>query len=276
MAKNKNLEQRVAELIESLPPMPANVERLLLAAARHAGPEVEQQLVHDDPGLCFELLHLANSSCSDGCKLVETIPDAVDRVSLELLAQVIGAKYTRQIIEKHFAPMADLEAYFDHSQDISTGCHILAQTTGVDTHQREMLAVAGLIHDIGRLVIMLSANRLSAPLMGTSWDKMATITDDERNLLGMNHCDVGAELCRKWNFSPTLQEGVLRHHTPLRGEDFSFPGAMIFVAHFVTVSDFTGQTLVAMLPPELMDNLGVTPELFEQAQVSCRSRRGEP
>jgi HD-like signal output (HDOD) protein len=273
MATDGNLERRVADLIESLPPMPANLDRLLLAAVRHEGNQAVRRLVRDDPGLCFELLHLANSSCFAGGGAVETIADAVDRVGIEPLAQMVGVRYVQQVIEEHFAPMADLQRYFDHSRDISACCLILAQVTGLDPHRREMYRVAGLIHDIGRLVIMLSADRGSEALMGTSWDRMSMVVDDERKLLGMDHSMVGAELCGKWRFSPTLYEGVLRHHTPLLEEDFSHPGAIIFVAHFVSLSDFTGQTLTRMLPPVVLEKLGLTAELFDQARARCRGPR---
>ncbi len=265
------IEQKVAGLIEGLPPMPGTVERLLSAAARHEGPAAEKRLVRDDPSLCFELFHMANSTCYDGLGQVETVYEAVDRVGLEPLSQSVGVRYAQHVIEENFAQMKDIRSYRDHSRDISLGCRVLALATNASGHQREMLRAVGLIHDIGRLMIMLSADRLGAPLMGTSWDKMTTVTDSEQALLGMNHCDVGARVCRKWNFSPLLAEGVLRHHTPLLDGNFSYPGAIIFLAHFATVSDFTGETLAAILPPELLGNLGLTIDRFVRAQAVCLS-----
>lgn len=274
MPNGESLEHKVAELIESLPPMPATVDRLLAAAIARDGAEVQKQLVREDPVLCFELLHVANSSCFDGPERVETISAAIDRVGLEPLAQWVGVKHTAQVLEDRFASLTDLDGYFAHSQEVSNGCRVLAKVTGMDTHRQEMFRVAGLIHDIGRLVILLSANRLNEPLMGTTWDKMATIVGDEQTILGMNHCDIGAALCRKWNFSPTLHEGVLRHHSPLLDGQFSYPGAMIFVAHFVSMSDFTGQTLMNMFPHELLEKLGLDEVRFDEARSFCLPRPG--
>lgn len=270
MNQPADLEQRVADLIANLPPMPENVDRLLAAARADSQTDAGRHLLRDDPSLCFELMHLASTDCYDGRGPIETIDEAVARVGLEPLAEWVGVRQVQKTVEDHFEKLKDLPAYVTHSQDISSCCRLLAGVTGLDAHRREMFRVAGLIHDIGRLVIMLSADRLGAPLMGTSWDQMATIADDEHELLGMNHCDVGADLCRKWNLSPTLEQGVLRHHTPLVDDDFSYVGAMIFVAHFVSVSDFTGQMLEKMLPPEVLGKLALTPGRFEQAQAACR------
>jgi len=69
-----------------------------------------------------------------------------------------------------------------------------------------------------------------------------------------------------------MQELVLRHHTPLLGDDFSFPGAIVFLAHFVSSSDFTGQMLSCMLPMELLEAMDLTVADFEMAQKEYSSR----
>jgi hypothetical protein len=92
-------------------------------------------------------------------------------------------------------------------------------------------------------------------------------------VLGMDHCAVGMEICNRWNFSPLLQQGVLRHHSPLIDDDFNLLGAVIFVAHFVTCSDFTGQMLSTMLPAELLDRLNLRAADFEKARLEHLSRR---
>ena len=72
---------------------------------------------------------------------------------------------------------------------------------------------------------------------------MLSIVHEEREILGMDRCIVGEQICKKWSFSSFMQEGILRHHTPLLDDDFSYLGAIIFLAHFVTNSDFTGEMI---------------------------------
>jgi HD-like signal output (HDOD) protein len=104
---------------------------------------------------------------------------------------------------------------------------------------------------------------------------METIVDEERKLLGLDHCRVGMQLCKKWNFSALLQQAVLRHHSPLLDSDFDHLGAIIFTAHFVACSDFTGDTLAAMLPYELLDRMNLTPEGFNRTQQIYFARMTE-
>ena len=267
MEEQEELARKVAELIQKLPPTPDNINRLM-ADEIDSGQEYTEVLglIENDPGLCADLLHLAGDSCYKSSENVETIDDAVQEIGIQPLVQFIGVSYAKQTIQKEFAPLKHLNQYFQHSQEISLSCRIMAEVLDMPKHQREMYAVIGLIHDIGRLVIMLASNRRSVPLMGTSWDEMISIVHNEKEVLGMNHCDVGMQLCSKWNFSPLLNEGVLRHHTPLLGDDFSPLGAVIFVSHFVALSDFTGQMLVERLPSELLNRLNLSGNAFQKAQ----------
>ena len=160
-----------------------------------------------------------------------------------------------------------MEEHLAHAQDISLSCRILAEIAGLDEHTCSMYTVAGLIHDMGRLVMASASDRACASLLGTSWYELSHIVTEEREFLGLDHCAVGMEVTQKWNFSPILQEGILRHHSPVReGDCFSTPGAFIFLAHFVSVSDLTGDILARTFPPEVFEKLGLKPDDFNEAR----------
>jgi len=74
------------------------------------------------------------------------------------------------------------------------------------------------------------------------------------------------ELSRKWRFPDSMRDGILRHHSPLIHTDFSYPGAVIFAAHFVTMSDFTGEIIAEMLGSKFLDRLEVNHRDLERAQ----------
>ena len=276
MDSQENFESKVAELIHRLPPMPGNIERILFAANnQQEDDETLLELVKRDPGLCADLLHLANTFSSRPKGHDETIEEAVNSVGIKPLIQLIGVWYAKRIIQEEFSALEHLDEYFRHSQEISLACRILSEVTNLPEHDCEVSSIAGLIHDMGRLAIMLASNRLTAPLMGTQWSMMESIVDDERKLLGMNHCQIGMQICKQWNYSSLLQDAVLRHHCPLIDGDFNLLGAVIFTAHFLACSDFTGQMLSAMLPVELLENLNLTLADFKEAKEEYSSRMGE-
>ncbi len=274
MESQKDFESKVTEFIHRLPPMPGNVEDLLTAAnIQNQDDETLLALVNQDPGLCADLLHLANTFSIRPEGHNDTVEEAVSSVGIKPLIQLIGVWYAKDIIVTEFACLDHLDDYFRHSQETSLACRVLSEFLGAAEHDCQVASVAGLIHDMGRLAIILLSNRLTAPLLGTQWSMMKTIVDDERKLFGMDHCRVGMQLCKKWNFSALLQEVVLRHHCPLFDDNFSYLAAIIFTAHFVACSDFTGETLSSMLPDELLGRLNLTAENFNKTQQIYFSRK---
>jgi len=273
MESGKRLEILVAELIDRLPPMPVNIDYLLHEVGDdflHKNELIE--IVKHDPGLCVDLLHIANDLYGIANERIETVEKAVEEAGVFPLIQVVGILYSQNIIKREFSSIQHIDEYFKHSLDISLGCRVLSEVNGLKEYSREVLATAGLIHDIGRLIIILASNQTTAHLLGTPWNKMKTIVHEEREILGMDHCIVGEQICKKWSFSLYMQEGILRHHTPLIEDDFSYLGAMIFLAHFVTNSDFTGEMLSRVLPIELCERLDFDINDFETARNEYKSR----
>jgi HD-like signal output (HDOD) protein len=274
MKSDRKLETQVVELVHRLPPMPQHVDSLLRSAVQNSRTEEKLiELAGQDPGLCAELLHMANTCGSTPGRQIDTIAEAVESVGSATVVQLVGVWYVNGIIQDQFSSLQHLAEYFQHSQDISLGCSILSDVSGLEQYGREALAVAGLIHDIGRLVMLLAADRTTAHLIGTPWDKMTSMVRDERELLGMDHCLVGQQICRKWSFAPYVQEGVLRHHSPLIEDDLSYLGGIIFLTHFVTCSDFTGEMLSRVLPIDLCDRLGLARDDIQKAREQYLSRR---
>jgi HD-like signal output (HDOD) protein len=276
MESQKDFEDKVTQFIHRLPPMPGNVGELLNAAnVQDMDDDELLAFVKKDPGLCADLLHLANTFSIRPEGHDNTIEEAVSSVGIKPLIQLIGVWYARNIIAQEFNMLDHLEDYFQHSQEISLACRTMSEILEADEHDCQVAYVAGLIHDMGRLAIILLSNKATAPLLGTPCAMMNTIVDDERKLLGLDHCRVGMQLCKKWNFSPLLQQAVLRHHSPLIDSDFDYMGAIIFICHFVACSDFTGETLAAMLPCGLLDRLKLTPEGFVNIQQIYFERKVE-
>ena len=266
------LARQITELVDRLPLFPHNIDELLTTAVKPTEDNKEiLRLIESDPDLSAELLQVARSYYGTVAE-INTIEDAVSQVGLRALVQLIGISYARNAIFEEFNSLKYLSEYIDHSEDISTSCRILAEISGVPQDELEIYTVAGLIHDVGRLAIMVANNRTSAHVLGTLWDKMASVIHDEKATLGTDHCDIGMRICRKWNFSSIVQDGVLRHHSPLYDSEFSFAGALIFVSHFLSVSDPSGEILSSLMASEVLNKLALTSSDFDKARDIYKSR----
>ncbi len=275
MKKKQEFGRKIIELVDGLPIFPHEIDKLLAAALKPSEERGEiLRLMEKEPEARKELLELTRSYYATD-EEIETTEEAVERFGVQNLVQLIGLLYARRAIQEEFASLRYLNEYFDHSENISIGCHILAEHTGASREQVQLYTVSGLIHDIGRLAIMVARNRTSAHVLGTLWDKMASVVYDEEASVGTNHCEVGMRICRKWKFSPIIQEGVLRHHSPIVDSDFSIPGAIIFVSHFLSASDPSGDIVSSLSAGEVLSKLGLTRGDFDKSRYIYKSRTGD-
>jgi len=270
--RKEELGLKITKLVDRLPLFPHNIDELLTIAVKPTEDNKEiLRLIESDSDLSAELLQVARSYYGTVAEF-KTIEDAVNQVGLQALVQLIGISYARNAIKEEFNSLKYLSEYIDHSEDISMSCRILAEISGIPKDELEIYTLAGQIHDVGRLAIMVASNRTSAHVLGTLWDKMASVIHDEKTILGTDHCDIGMRICQKWNFSSIIQEGVLRHHNPLYDSEFSFAGALIFVSHFLSVSDPSGEILSSLIASEVLNKLALTSSDFDKARDMYKSR----
>jgi HD-like signal output (HDOD) protein len=270
--KRQKVSRKITQLVDDLPLFPTDINQLLTAAVKPGedGTEI-LRLIESDSKLRSELLVLARSYFGAPGDF-GTVEDAVQQIGVQPLVQLIGISYARDAIRQEFAALKYLNDYIDHGEDIYIASDILSGLCSLPREQRQMHALAGLVHDVGRLAIMVAGNKTSGRVLGTLWDRMVSVIHEERAELGMDHCDVGARICRRWNFSPVIQEAVLRHHSPIMNGDFSFSGALIFLSHFVSASDPSGEILATLLSTKVLNRLDLTPVDFEKARGQYESR----
>ncbi len=128
MESQKDFENKVTEFIHRLPPMPGNVEELLnVANVQDMADEALLAYVNQDPGLCADLLHLANTFSIRPEGHDDTVEEAVNSVGIKPLIQLIGVWYARDIIAKEFNALDHLDDYFQHSQKTSLACRVFVR-----------------------------------------------------------------------------------------------------------------------------------------------------
>jgi putative nucleotidyltransferase with HDIG domain len=262
----ETIGKRVASIINGLPPIPGNLDLLIDLIHSPGGQLKAVDMIVQDPGMSMTALNLANA-CGGHPRTIETVEEAIACVGLETLISTAGVSFFHRDTQALVTDRANLDAYIRHSREIARTARILARVLELPDHEQTMFATAGVIHDIGRMIILLSCNQLDITLLGTSWQQMSSIVESEQQILGINHCDIGAGVCSRWGFPLSLTEAVLRHHTPMpRGGTFSHSGAVLFLSHFVSDNDFTGEILTSIVHSDILDAARLTPERFEIAR----------
>jgi HD-like signal output (HDOD) protein len=261
ISQKQLLSRKVAELIDRLPPLPETIAELRKVAANpnarfsHIVPVLKK-----DPPMCADLLHLVNSAYFGVNHTVEDVGEALRIFGVEPLINFVTLTFSEKAIRKYFAEIKNLGDYFKHSRQISKAAAIVAKKARKSKQTQDFLSTAGLLHDIGRLVIMLAQDKKSFELAGNSLDQLQGVIKDEQDILGMNHCIIGSSICEKWCLSKLLRETIQLHHTPLEG-GLHVEACLVFLAHFITFEEVSDMMLVStILPQDTITALGLTPK----------------
>ncbi len=215
------LTQALASL-DSLPAMPAIALKLMALDLSTDEGEVELlKLIGQDPQISARLIGLANSPAMGASRKISNVADAalllgVTRVKAVSLGIAAMSNFTNIPSSLHFSPQ-DL---WLHSLSIAIAMHTLSLSMPKQMQpQQDHVYLAGLLHDIGYMVIHhidnASSNELHRQLR---LQPRRPVTKIEMEVLGVSHCQIGAQLARQWNLPEEIVAVLGCHHAPCLDE----------------------------------------------------------
>jgi putative nucleotidyltransferase with HDIG domain len=101
--------------------------------------------------------------------------------------------------------------FWHHSLIVAQSADALAACAGLN---RESAFTAGLLHDIGRLVLVTCFPEQSRRVAMFQRELDCHCGHAEQEILGLDHAMVGAALARRWKFAPMIQQAIALHHQP--------------------------------------------------------------
>lgn len=210
------LERKILKLVDDLPAMPVTAVRALKLLE---DPDVAltdlAELVHEDVALTTALLQVANSALFAGGAQALRLEQAVVRLGLGMCRNLITAVGVRNVLRSgEPAIQADCRALWHHGVVTASLCSRMNRTARLGFGGEEY--VAGMLHDLGRVLIAL-ADRECTALAGImdSYEE-ADPTARERVAIGADHCGLGAWFAELSGLPASLIEVIRHHHAPDR------------------------------------------------------------
>ncbi|MCP5108926.1 MAG: HDOD domain-containing protein [bacterium] len=170
-----------------------------------------------DPALALFILKTSNSPFYGIKHEIRTIENAIKMLGLPEIKSILMSFFLRNLYlsSKESAFMDDL---WEHSISVAVFANELSSFLNI---KKEEVYLAGLLHDIGKLVIHLHAPDEYAEIIDKADDLGEELTLLEEEAFNFTHIDTGYYLLEKWNFSEYLKNAVLFHHffISYRGDD---------------------------------------------------------
>ncbi len=193
------------------------------------------ELINQDPGLTARLLRIANSAFYGLASRVETSARAVAVIGAERLRELVLATSAVATFARIPNELVSMEDFWCHSIYCALASRWLARERG--GIPPDSAFVAGLLHDIGRLVIF---TRLPEQAREALWLSLEGPGEPEpyqaeRQVLGFDHAEVGGELARLWQLPASLRDPIEHHHQPAAAEEQPLATAIVHIANSVAV-----------------------------------------
>ena len=174
------------------------------------------KIISADPALCAKLLRLVNSPFYGLATRIDTIPRAVVMVGTGQLVMLAMGATLVTAFKGIPVSIINMQAFWSHSLACGVASRILAKQVGLD--QPEGYFVAGLLHDISRLVIYTQLPSHSLYLLAEAKRRNCSVYSLEKEILGFTHAEFGADLLRAWSCPPELVHRVEKHHKAVLGD----------------------------------------------------------
>ncbi len=207
--------QRLIGRVGSLPSVPS-LYLELVEELESPEPSLQRagEIVASDVAMTAKILQLVNSTLFGlRCRVhdpvhatailgLRTIRTLV--LALEVFSRFEGAPATRRHIEQ----------LWRHSMNTAATARAIANAEGCDRELAEQCFLAGVLHDVGKLVLW---SELPKDYLAIHEEALATqeeLCTLERRRLGGNHAQVGAYLLTLWGFPPAIVGALAWHHDP--------------------------------------------------------------
>lgn len=214
----------------SLPEVCLRIQQL--ADDPHADMAEFGQLVIQDPALTTRLLKLVNSAYYGFPGRVDTISRAVNLVGIAELRNLSLAMAALEVFGGLENERFDMLGFWRHSVYCALLARYLAKQAGV--LHAERLFIAGLLHDVGRLLIFSLLPDESA-LIQLRMDRGEEVCAAERSELGFDHAAVGYELLSLWQLPKELRIAVAFHHLPEVAEEAVFEATLVALSNQIAL-----------------------------------------
>ncbi|MDP3085935.1 MAG: HDOD domain-containing protein [Rubrivivax sp.] len=196
--------------------------------------------IAQDQTLVARTLRLANSPFYGVSGRVGTIHDAVQVLGMRTVGTLLMTAAVSSRIAQPDCPGFDFPGFWKHALATGITARALARAARLNG---DMAFAAGLLHDIGRLVLASRFPQQLAAAIGHSAMADCPEIEAEHALLGCDHADVGTHVAKRWHFPAAVVDAIARHHRP--GEGANQPASITDAVHVADALahglDLTGQ-----------------------------------
>jgi len=243
--------RRRVENITALPTIPGVLKRLSVIIEN---PQVSlneiTQFVSNDPALTTKILKMVNSAIYGFPGRISSVSHAIMLLGLNVVKGLLLGVSVFEVMQKAMSGLRE------HSLACAVASRIIAQRKGLK--EPEEVSVAGLLHDIGKVILILEFPKEYQEAISAADTKRITIFEAEKGPFSESHAAVGYWLAEKWRFPRNLTEVIECHHNPLSARNAPLETSIVHVSDILVRGlgvGFAGDPFVPVVNPASFEML---------------------
>jgi len=199
--------------IKSLQTQPAVIARITRMLQNPATNAEELGLaIKTDQGLVSRVLKLVNSAFYGFPGKIGSISHAVVLLGFSTVKNIVLTASVLDIFKTNSGGLFNSRAVWKHSLACGVSAQCLARAVGYEF--QEECFVAGLLHDIGKVVLFQLAPNDFSRVVECAEKTKTLFYDTECKILGINHQEIGGMLIEQWRLPAKILGAVSSHHNP--------------------------------------------------------------
>ncbi len=210
---------RLITLTEALPPMPHVVgQALKIIADPESSLEELAVVLAQDQSLLAMIIKVSNSALYSTGQEISSLQGAITKLGVNIVRSLVLTASTQSVFPKDDVKIGRFgKALWGHSKECGLAARRLAQA--IAYADPEEAFVGGLLHDIGRLAILMGYSEEYAEIDRLHCSGQKGLIQAEQDLLGFDHTVIGQMLAQKWHMPSALLACVEQHHRPREATD---------------------------------------------------------
>ncbi|MEZ6135179.1 MAG: response regulator [Pirellulaceae bacterium] len=231
--EDKALQELIAK-IDGLPSLPQVYTDLVTELnSQDASVDKVAEIIGRDLGMTSKVLHLVNSSFFGIPQRVTCVKHAASMLGLSIIRPLTLSVSAFSQYKDPGVRGYSLEREIEHGLSVGVSARQIASSRTSDPTFVDDAFLAGMLHDIGKLILAVHCTKSLQEAIDTSQTKHVPLWKAELEVLGTTHAAIGAHLLELWGLPNPIVEAVAFHHQPeLSMHDEFTPLAAVYVSNF--------------------------------------------
>ena len=223
--------EHILKRIQALPPLPTSAMRVIALTKNPATSARElENVIAQDPALAAGMLRQANSAYYGYARRISSLQEAIVVLGFQATQGLAMASAVAPLLKIQLVGYEiDQDGLWKHSMLTAMAAKSLCKKTKIP--YGDVAFTAGLLHDIGKLVISIYVQEVGAYLLEKVSVANLSYVELEEKIIGFNHATVGGFLAKGWNLPEDLVAAIAYHHDPTKAQIYEELACVIHVAN---------------------------------------------